>query len=338
MKAYEIQGSFGFDNLHLVDRPDPTPGPGEVVVRLASVSLNYRDILMIRGHYNPKQPLPLIPCSDGVGEVVAVGDGVDRVAVGDRVATAFSQTWIDGPPTLEKLRGTLGGPIDGTLAEMILLSAEGVVPVPEYLLDTEAATLPCAALTAWSALVELGSVTAGDTVLVQGTGGVSVFALQIATALGARVIATSSSDDKLRRLQELGAWKTINYKSDPDWHKTARLMTDGAGVDHVIEVGGAGTLERSVKAVAVGGTVSMIGVLSGVAAEIKLTSLLMQQVRLQGLLVGSRSGFERLNRFLTEHTLKPVVDRVFPFADAPSAFEHMASGSHFGKVCIAVRS
>lgn len=336
MKAYEIQGSFGFDNLCLVERPDLTPGPGEVVVRVSALSLNFRDILMVRGHYNPKQPLPLVPCSDGVGEVVAVGDGVDRVAVGDRVAGAFMQTWIDGPPTAAKLRGTLGGPIDGTLAEMVVLSGDGVVAVPDHLDDVEAATLPCAALTAWSALVEQGGVGEGDTVLVQGTGGVSVFALQIATALGARVIATSSSDAKLARLKELGAWQTINYREDPTWGKTARVMTDGIGVDHVVEVGGAGTLGQSLKAVAVGGTISVIGVLSGISTEINIIPLLMQHVRLQGLLVGSRAGFERMNGFFSEHALKPVVDRVFPFADAQAAFDHMVSGSHFGKVCIAV--
>ncbi len=336
MKAYEIQGSFGFDNLCMVDRPDPAPGPGEVVVKVGAVSLNYRDILMIRGHYNPRQPLPLIPCSDGVGRVVAVGDGVDRVAVGDRVAGAFTQTWIDGPPTATKLRGTLGGPIDGTLAEMVVLSADGVVPVPEHLDDAEAATLPCAALTAWSALVEQGGIGEKQTVLVQGSGGVSVFALQIANALGARVIATSSSDNKLERLKELGAWETINYKDDPKWGKTARGLTDGVGVDQVVEVGGAGTLEQSLKAVGVGGTVSIIGVLSGTSTEINIIPLLMQQVRLQGLLVGSRAGFERMNRVFADHALKPVVDMVFPFADARAAFDHMASGSHFGKVCISV--
>ncbi len=338
MRVFEIHGSFGLDNLRSSERPDPAPGPGEVLLGMRSVSLNYRDLLMVRGHYNPRQPLPLIPCSDGVGEVMAVGDGVKRVAVGDRVATIFSQTWLGGPPSAEKLSGTVGGPLDGTLAERMVLSAEGVVPVPGHLTDVEAATLPCAALTAWSALVEQGSVAAGDVVVVQGTGGVSVFALQFARLLGARVIVTSSSDAKLERALELGAWKAINYKEDPAWGKTIRRLTDGVGADHVVEVGGAGTLEQSLKAVRVGGQVSVIGVLSGVASEINIIPILMQNVRLQGILVGSREGFERMNRAIAAHAMRPVVDRVFPFDDAPAAFHHMASGSHFGKIGIAISS
>lgn len=336
MKAYEIQGSFGMDNLKLVERADPVPGHGQVLVQMKAVSLNYRDLMMIRGHYNPRQPLPLVPCSDGVGEVMAVGEGVDRVRPGDRVATAFSQTWISGRPTTENLGGTLGGPIDGTLAELMVLSAEGVVKAPAYLSDIEAATLPCAALTAWSALVELGDVTAGDTVLVQGTGGVSIFALQLARMLGARVVATSSNEFKLDRLRSMGAWATLNYADDPNWGKTVRRLTGGRGVDHVVEVGGAGTLGQSLKAVAVGGAISVIGVLSGVSSEINIIPMLMQQVKLQGILVGSRGGFERMNRAVEAHELKPVVDRVFDFAEVPGAFAYMASGAHFGKVCVAV--
>jgi NADPH:quinone reductase-like Zn-dependent oxidoreductase len=336
MRVYEIQSEFGMDNLRIAERPDPEPGPGEVRLAMRAVSLNYRDLLMVRGHYNPRQPLPLIPCSDGVGEVTAVGDGVRRVAVGDRVATAFSQTWIAGPPTVDKLSGTLGGPIDGTLAEQMVLSAEGVVPVPGHMTDVEAATLPCAALTAWSAMVEQGTVGAGDVVLVQGTGGVSIFALQIAQLLGARVIVTSSSQAKMDRATSLGAWRTLNYRDDPRWGKTVRTMTDGVGVDLVVEVGGAGTLEQSLKAVRVGGQVSVIGVLSGIAAELSIIPLLMQQLRLQGILVGSREGFERMNRAFAAHEVRPVVDRVFGFDDVPAAFELMASGGHFGKICIAI--
>lgn len=334
MRTIEIQGAFGFDNLAERERPEPSPGPGEVLLRMRAASLNYRDILMVRGHYNPRQPLPLIPCSDGVGVVEAVGEGVTRVSPGDRVATAFSQTWIAGPPTVDKLRGTLGGPIDGTLAEFMALDAEGVVPVPEHLSDAEAACLPCAALTAWSALVEEGGVTAGDTVLVQGTGGVSVFALQIATMLGARVIATSSSDEKLARVTELGAWHTVNYRDEPNWGKAVRTLTGGVGVDHVVEVGGAGTLEQSLKAVRVGGTVSVIGVLSGISSELNIIPLLMSQLRLQGILVGSREGFERMVRAIEANRLEPVVDRVFAFSEARAAFDYMASGAHLGKVCI----
>ncbi len=334
MKAYEIQGSFGMENLKCVERTDPAPGHGQVLVRMKAVSLNYRDLMMVRGHYNPRQPLPLVPCSDGVGEVVAVGEGVQRVGVGDRVTTVFSQTWISGRPTAEKLSGTLGGPIDGTLSEMMVLDAEGVIPLPKDLSDVEGATLPCAALTAWSAMAELGDVSAGDTVLVQGTGGVSIFALQFALVLGARVIATSSNDAKLDRLRSMGAWATVNYADDPQWGKTVRRMTDGRGVDHIVEVGGAGTLAQSLKAAAVGGTISVIGVLSGISSEFNIIPLLMQHLKLQGILVGSREGFERMNRAIEGHELKPVIDRVFDFDDVPEAFAYMASGAHFGKVCI----
>jgi len=266
--------------------------------------------------------------------VVAVGEGVQRVGVGDRVTTVFSQTWISGRPTAEKLSGTLGGPIDGTLSEMMVLDAEGVIPLPKDLSDVEGATLPCAALTAWSAMAELGDVSAGDTVLVQGTGGVSIFALQFALMLGARVIATSSNDAKLDRLRSMGAWATVNYADDPQWGKTVRRMTDGRGVDHIVEVGGAGTLAQSLKAAAVGGTISVIGVLSGISSEFNIIPLLMQHLKLQGILVGSREGFERMNRAIEGHELKPVIDRVFDFDDVPEAFAYMASGAHFGKVCI----
>jgi NADPH:quinone reductase-like Zn-dependent oxidoreductase len=338
MRAYEIQGSFGLENLKQVERPDPEPGFGQVVLRMKGASLNYRDLLMVRGHYNPRQPLPLIPCSDGVGEIVAVGDGVSRVAVGDRVATIFSQTWHGGPPTAERLQGTVGGPLDGTLCELMVLNAEGVVRVPDHLSDVEAAALPCAAVTAWSSLVEQGSVGAGDVVLVQGTGGVSIFALQISRILGARVIITSSSEAKLEQARAMGAWQTINYVDDPAWGKTVRRLTDGVGVDHVVEVGGAGTLEQSLKATRVGGTVSVIGVLSGVASELNIIPILMQNLRLQGILVGSREGFERMNRAFEAHRIQPVIDRVFPFSETPDAFAHMASGQHFGKICIDINS
>lgn len=302
---------------------------------MKAVSLNYRDLLMVRGHYNPRQPLPLVPCSDGVGVVDAVGDGVDRVAVGDRVATVFAQGWLAGAPEASLVRSTLGGPLDGTLAESMVLSAEGVVKVPAHLSDVQAATLPCAAVTAWSALAGQGSVCAGDTVLVQGTGGVSIFALQLAQLLGARVIVTSSSDAKLERARALGAWQTVNYRATPEWGKAVRALTEGRGVDHVVEVGGAGTLEQSLKAVRVGGSVSVIGVLSGTRSSVDVIPILMGNVRLQGILVGSRADFEAMNRAIDAHRLEPVVDRVFPFAEAQAAFEHLASGSHLGKICIA---
>jgi NADPH:quinone reductase-like Zn-dependent oxidoreductase len=334
MKVYEIQGSFGLENLKLTERPEPGPRASQVLLKMRTASLNYRDILTVGGGYNPRQPLPLIPCSDGVGEVIAVGAGVTRVAVGDRVATLFCQRWFGGPPTAEKLRSTLGGPFDGTLAEMMVLSEEGVIRVPEYLSDVEGATLPCAALTAWSALVEFGDVTAGSTVLVQGTGGVSIFALQFARMLGARVIVTSSSNEKLARVRELGSWGEINYTEEEEWGKAARRLTGGVGVDNVIEVGGAGTFEQSLKSVAIGGQVTVIGVLSGVATKLNVVPILTQNVRLQGILVGSRDAFEAMNRAMEVHQIHPVVDRVFPFAQTADAFEYMKSGAHLGKVCI----
>jgi len=336
MKVFEIQGGFGLDNLKLTERPEPAPGPGHVLLRMRAVSLNYRDLMMVEGVYNPRQPLPLIPCSDGVGEVAAVGEGVSGLAVGDRVATLFSQGWMGGRPSVEELRATLGGPIDGTLAEMMVLPSSGVIPVPEHLEDAEAATLPCAALTAWNALVEEGDVTAGDTVLVQGTGGVSIFALQFAQLLGARVIVTSSSDDKLVKARQQGAWHEINYLDDPKWGKTARSLTDGIGVDHIVEVGGAGTLEQSLQAIRIGGRIALIGVLAGGSSELSIVPIFMKNVRIQGLLVGSRKAFERMNRAIAQHELHPVVDRVFPFSEATAAFEYMRSGGHFGKVCITV--
>ncbi|MEM9555468.1 MAG: NAD(P)-dependent alcohol dehydrogenase [Acidobacteriota bacterium] len=336
MRVFELQGGFGLDHLVAAERDTPEPGPGQVRVRLEAASLNYRDLLMATGKYNPKQPLPLVPCSDGVGIIDAVGPGVDRVREGERVATMFCQGWIGGPPTRERLRQTLGGPLDGTLAEHLVLDQDGVCAVPEYLTPVEAATLPCAALTAWSALVSYGGVKAGDTVLVQGTGGVSLFALQIATALGARVIVTSSQDWKLERVRALGSWREINYRTEPAWGRVAHEMTDGRGVDHVIEVGGADTLAQSLRAVAIGGTISLIGVLSGVQTDVALTSILMQNVRLQGILVGSRDRFEAMGRAFDTHEIRPLVDRIFPFDEAREAFAYLAAAHHVGKVCIEV--
>lgn len=336
MHVYEIQTAFGLDHLQRVERPDPRPGPGQVLIGMRAVSLNYRDVLTVAGHYNPKQPLPLIPCSDGVGVVREVGPGVTGLAVGDRVATLFAQSWPSGAPTRDKLRGTLGGPLDGTLAEQMVLPASGVIPVPAFWTDAEAATLPCAALTAWSALVTQGNVGPGDTVLVQGTGGVSIFALQIARLLGARVIVTSSSDAKIERAIALGAQAGINYRDVPEWGTAARALTDGEGIDHIVEVGGAGTLQQSLRAIRVGGTISVIGVLSGTASELNIIPVLMQNVRLQGILVGHRDGFAAMIRAFDQHQLRPVVDQTFAFEDTIDAFRHMMAGAHFGKVCIAI--
>jgi NADPH:quinone reductase-like Zn-dependent oxidoreductase len=334
MRVVELQERFGLESLRLAERPKPEPGPGQLLLRMRAASLNYRDLLMVRGDYNPRQPLPLIPCSDGVGEVVETGDGVTRVEAGDRVAPIFAQAWISGEPTRAMQRSTLGGPLDGTLSEFIVLDQAGVVRVPEHLGDEAAPTLPCAAATAWSALITLGSLRAGETVLIQGTGGVSIFALQFAVLAGARAIVTSSSDEKLERARQLGAWETVNYRKTEEWGKQAMRLTGGRGVDHVVEVGGANTLAQSLIAVRVGGRISLIGVLSGVASELNVIPILMQQVRIQGVLVGHRDGFEEMNRAIAAHRLEPVVDRVFELEQTRQALEYLAAGRHLGKVCI----
>ena len=334
MKAFEIQNKFGLDSLTLTERPDLKPSHGQVLIKLRSLSLNYRDLMVVKGLYNPKLPLPLIPFSDGVGEVVAVGEGVTRVKSGDRVAGIFFQKWLAGELTAEKAESALGGAIEGMLAEYVVLHEDGVVRVPEHLTDEEAASLPCAAVTAWNALFTCGGLKAGDTVLIQGTGGVSIFALQFALLAGARVIATSSSDEKLERVLQLGASDGINYKQTPDWSKKVRELTAGDGVDYVVEVGGAGTLTESLRAVRYGGQISLIGVLTGGSAEINTASILMKNVKVQGIYVGSREMFEAMNSAIALHKLHPVCDRVFPFHEAPEALKYMETGSHFGKICI----
>jgi NADPH:quinone reductase-like Zn-dependent oxidoreductase len=334
MKVFELQNSFGIDSLTLTERPEPRPGPGQVLLKMRALSLNYRDLLVVKGLYNPKLRLPLVPLSDGVGEVTGVGDGVTRVQKGDRVAGLFMQDWLCGELTEAKARSSLGGGgLAGVLAEYVALHQDGVVHVPGRLTDEEAATLPCAAVTAWHALIAEGALKAGDTVLVQGTGGVSVFALQFAKLNGARVLATSSSDAKLKRALELGASDGINYKTTPDWEERVRQLTGGVGVDHVVEVGGAGTLGKSLRAVRMGGRVSLIGVLSG-GGQVNPMPILMKNVRVQGIYVGSREMFEAMNRAIALHQLRPVVDRVFPFAEAREALRYLESRAHFGKVCI----
>ena len=335
MRALVISEEFGLDHLRFEDRPRPSPGPGEILVEMTAASLNYRDLMMVAGHYNPRQPLPLVPGSDGVGYVVEVGAGVETPAVGDRVATLFSQSWQSGPPGPSVLTSTLGGPLDGVLRELMVLPASGVVPFGDSLSDVEGATLPCAALTAWSALVTHASLRPGDVVLIQGTGGVALFALQIARMVGARVIITSSSDQKLERAAKLGAWKLINYRDDPDWGRTARRMSPGGGgVDLVIELGGAGTFEQSCQAVRTGGQISLIGVLAGARAPIALTPVLMRALSIRGIFVGSRDGMEAMCRAFTAHEIAPVIDRVFPFEEAKEAFAYLRGARHFGKVCI----
>jgi NADPH:quinone reductase-like Zn-dependent oxidoreductase len=332
MRAYEIT-KFGIDELGIAERPEPKAGFGQVLVKVRAVSLNFRDLMVAKGQYNPKLKMPMVPCSDAAGEVVAVGEGVTRVKPGDRVCGIFMQGWQAGEVSEAAARTAMGGAIDGVLAELIVLSQEGVVPIPEHLSFEEAATLPCAALTAWHALVMRGQVRAGETVLTLGTGGVSIFALQFGVMSGARVIATSSSDEKLARAESMGAWRTINYKTAPDWEERVRKLT-GAGVDHIVEVGGSGTLMKSLRAVRMGGTVSVIGALSGGAGDVSPVPILMKTIRLQGIFVGSREMFEAMNRAIVTHRLKPAVDRVFAFEDAREAMRYMESGSHFGKVVI----
>jgi len=334
MKVFEVRDKFGIDSLTLADRPEPKPGVGQVLVKMRAWSLNYRDLMMVKGQYNPKLRFPFVPLSDGVGEVVAVGQGVSRVKAGERVAGAFMQRWLAGDLTEAKAKSALGGGAEGMLAEYVVLHEDGVVHMPEHLSDEEAATLPCAALTAWHALVVEGSVKAGDAVLIQGTGGVSLFALQFAKLLGARVIATSSSDEKLKRVQQLGASDGINYKTTPEWGNRARELTGGIGVDHVIEVGGAGTLGESLRAVRTGGQISLIGVLTGGGGTVNPMPILMKSVRVQGIFVGSREMFEAMNRAIALHKLRPVIDRVFAFEQIREALRHLESGTHFGKICL----
>jgi len=335
MKVFEIRGDWGFDHLHVGTRPDPRPGPGQVLLRMKAASLNYRDLVVPnRGYGAFTGNLPLIPLSDGVGEVIEVGDGVTRVKAGDRVCPCFHQSWIGGPPDLERLTHTLGGPIDGTMAELMCLSAEGVVKVPAHLTDEQAATLPCAALTAWSALVTYDALGPGSRVLVQGTGGVALFALAFAKLAGCHVTVISSSDEKLARARALGAAAGINYTSMPEWSKASREITGGRGFDHIVELGGEKTLPQSLRAIRPGGTLSMIGVLSGPALAAPLGHVVTRQVRLQGITVGSRDGFEAMMRAIEQHRLVPVVDRVFAFEELKEAMAALRQGAHFGKLCI----
>lgn len=336
MKAYEVQ-EFGIERLALVDRPEPEAGPGEVLVRFRAVSLNYRDIMVITGTYNPRMKLPAIPLSDGAGEVVSVGAGVSRWKEGDRVMPIFAQRWISGDSTEEKRRSSLGAGahMDGVLREYGTFDQEGLVSVPEHLSFEEAATLPCAGLTAWHAVVRSGRIRPGETVLTLGTGGVSIFALQFAKLAGARVIATTGSSDKIARLDQLGASEVINYRDREDWDAAVSEITDRRGVDHVVEVGGAGTLDRSLNSVRFGGHIAMIGALSS-GGGFDPIKLFMKSIRLQGVFVGSRTMFEEMNRAISVAGLRPVIDRVFGFDEVRDALRYMASGSHFGKVVIRI--
>lgn len=331
MRQATIYNAFGIENIVWREVADPQPGPGQVLVRMRAASLNYRDYLVATGRYNPKMPLPRVPLSDGAGEVIGLGTGVTRFAIGDRVAGSFMQSWLGGRYCDEYGESALGGAIDGVLADQIVFGETGLIAVPSHLSFEEAATLPCAGVTAWNALFENGAIRAGETVLVQGSGGVSVFALQFAKAAGARVIATSSHLEKMEKLRSLGADWVLNYKETPEWGKA---IAKAGGVDHVVEVGGAETLEQSLIAVRGGGKVSVIGILSGVSASLNIAPILHKHLRIQGIYVGSHSMFESMNRALTQNQIRPVIDSVYEGAQIQEALRFMESAGHFGKIVI----
>lgn len=334
MQAYEIQ-QFGVENLALTEREKPQPQANEVLVHLRAASLNYRDLMIVKGFYNPKLKMPVVPLSDGAGEVVAVGESVTKWKIGDRVCPIFMQGWTDGTIDFQKARTALGGDTDGVLREFGAFDENGLVRIPDFLSFEEAATLPCAAVTVYNALFCSGSLKPDDTVLLQGTGGVSIFALQFAGVYGCRTIITSSSDGKLKRAKDLGADDFVNYKQTPDWDRAVLDLTEKRGVDHVVEVGGAGTLQKSLNAVRMGGHIAVIGILSG-KGEFNPASILMKAVKLQGIFVGSRQMFEDMNRLICQHSLKPVVDKIFEFEEAREALKYMESGAHFGKIVVKI--
>jgi len=337
MRAYQLpKGGAGIDALVKIERPNPKPAYRQVLVKVAACSLNFRDLGIVRGTYRVPVPDNIVPLSDGAGEVVEVGGGVRRVKAGDKVAGCFFQRWSGGEPVPDVHATALGGGIDGMLAEYVVLEEDGVVKIPAHLSLEEGATLPCAAVTVWHAMMEHAKLIAGQTVLLQGTGGVSIFGLQLARAMGIQAVITSSSDDKLAKAKKLGANHTVNYKTTPDWEKSAMEFTGGRGVDHVVEVGGQGTLTRSFGALRVGGKISMIGNLGGAATELNPGLIMGRRANVQGISVGSTQMFEALNRALAANAIKPVIDKVFGFDDAIAAYKHMAAGAHFGKIVIRV--
>ena len=333
MRAWQIP-AFGIDSLELAQISDREPGPGEVQVAVRAVSFNFRDLLMVKGLYNPKLQLPRIPCSDGAGEVVAVGDGVRSWKRGDRVAAIFMQNWIDGPATPAKIKGALGGDIDGMIAESVVLHEAGLVAIPKHLSFEEAAALPCAAVTAWNALAA-ANLKAGSTVLIQGTGGVSIFALQFARLMGMRVLGVSSSDEKLERARTLGLHQGLNYRQTPEWDRWVLDQTGGEGVDLVVEVGGVGTLPRSLRAVRMGGTIAQIGVLSGPGEQLPLPLILHKQAHIRGIYVGSRRDFEEMNVSIELAGLRPVVEGS-SWTQTRDVLHRMEAGAHFGKLVVTV--
>ena len=337
MRLYQIPKSDGIDSLLLREAPTPKPGRGQVLVRMRAASLNYRDLMVLTGRYARGAPLPdLVPLSDGAGEVAEVGPEVTRVKPGDRVAGIFMQSWLGGETEPADAASSLGGAIHGVLAEYAVFEQNGLVHLPAHLSFEEGATLPCAAVTAWNALYGGRPLIAGQSVLVLGTGGVSIFALQLAHAAGARVIATSSSDAKLTRATALGASDGVNYRQQPEWQQAVLALTGGRGVDHVVEVGGPGTLPRSIEAARLGGQIHLIGVLGGGAGEINPTTAMRKGLILRGIYVGSRQMFEAMNRAIELHRLHPVIDRAFDFDEAKAAFRHLQGQTHLGKVVVRI--
>jgi NADPH:quinone reductase-like Zn-dependent oxidoreductase len=332
MRAYEIVSDGGVDALALNSRPTPEPGPGEILLQMRASAINYRDLSTIEEPTARGIAYPRIPNSDGAGEVIAVGAGVSRFAPGDRVAGCFFQNWNDGQISAAAMASALGGGIDGVLAEEVVLNEQGAVRLPGHMSFAEGATLPCAGLTAWNCLIEQGGLTAGKTALFLGTGGVSIFGLQIAKMIGARAIITSSSDAKLARAAELGADDLINYRETPDWQAKVLELTDGAGVDVTIETGGGGTLEKTIEATRVGGTISLIGVLTG--GTINPSSVMRKSIRLQGVYVGNRRMFDEMNAAFALNQIRPVIDQVFDFEDARTAYHVMRAATHFGKLVV----
>ena len=333
MKFWTVP-AFGIDSLEQREAAIPEPAAGEVVIEVHACSLNYRDLKVVQGTYNPKLRMPRVPLSDGAGVVHALGEGVASCKVGDRVAGIFMQQWQEGAPSAAKYRGALGGDIDGMATQYIALHHTGIVPIPEHLSFAQAATLPCAAVTAWTALHKAGGITSGSTVLIQGTGGVSIAALQLAKAMGARVLGLSSSDSKLERARSLGLDAGLNYKQNPEWAEWVQSQTGGEGVDLVVEVGGAGTFTQSLKAARIGGAVAQIGVLTESDEPVAIPLILRKQLRVQGIYVGSRADFEALNRALLTTRIEPVVDQEFPFEALPEALRTMEAASHFGKLVV----
>jgi NADPH:quinone reductase-like Zn-dependent oxidoreductase len=337
MRALNVTAPWGLDAIQVVDKPDPAPGPGQVLVRMKAVSLNYRDLLMVQGMYGRGAATTadiITPFSDGCGVIEAVGAGVTKFKAGDRVATLFFQNWNSGPPTLEKLMSALGFPIPGAGAELQVFGQDGVSKVPDFLTDQQVATLPCAGLTAWRGLFEDARLEPGDTVVLQGTGGVSIFGLQFAKAAGYRTVITSSSDEKLARAKALGADHLVNYKTTPAWSGPVREATGGRGADFIMEVGGGGTIQESMKAIRIGGHIAIIGVVAGAGDPFNPAALIGNSAKLQGLSVGSRDMFEAMCRAIDLHKISPLVDKVFPWTDAKAAFSAMAGGEHFGKIVL----